>query len=177
MTKKRATLYRGEHTITFPADFRVIGVDPGCPCGYFGHPTRHCTCSSAAVRRHRRRMTIITQRDDVSVIDLNQTVGGHCNPDCRGWLPSHSDEYGMRIERCDDCAHASGTCDTYQDDNAERDAAAWVAESIIMQSTGLYVDDVIAALRGTCGGRKALAHACGGVGPEHARRGVAANHG
>ncbi len=177
MTSRSVTHVRRGVTTVFPADFRVIATAHACPCGFLGHPTRGCTCSASAVRHHRRRMAVLSRRDDVAVVDLNRTIGGHCDPDCRGWFPSHSDHRGHHIERCDECAHAAGIADRYDDDAAERDAAAWVATSIVMQSTDGDVDAAIAALRTTSTGRLALANACGGITPEQARQGVAANHG
>ncbi len=29
----------------------------GCPCGYYGDPTKHCTCSEATVSRYRQRIS------------------------------------------------------------------------------------------------------------------------
>ncbi len=176
LDRREVTHYRNcKVAAVFPADFRLIATAHACPCGFLGHPTRCCTDSASAVRRHRRRMHALASRPDVAVVDLTRTVGGHCSPECRGWCPSHSDEYGVRIERCDECAAASATSDTYHDENAEQDAAAWVASEIAQASSDPEVDRVIAALRGTSSGRAALRDACHGLTPEQAREGVALN--
>lgn len=49
-------------TVTFPARPRaVIGAMNPCPCGYYGSPnlTRSCQCSTAAIRRYRKRADVI----------------------------------------------------------------------------------------------------------------------
>ena len=34
----------------------VVAMNP-CPCGYFGHPTRSCTCAKGAVQRYLARVS------------------------------------------------------------------------------------------------------------------------
>jgi magnesium chelatase family protein len=41
----------------FPARPLVVGAVNPCPCGYFGHPRRKCSCSDEARKRYRSRLS------------------------------------------------------------------------------------------------------------------------
>jgi magnesium chelatase family protein len=46
------TLARTNMTLSFPADFILIGAMNPCPCGYFSDPTRECRCTGAIIQRY-----------------------------------------------------------------------------------------------------------------------------
>ena len=46
------TLSRAKIALTYPCSFMLIAATNPCPCGYFGHPNKQCTCSPAAVSRY-----------------------------------------------------------------------------------------------------------------------------
>lgn len=46
------TISRSSARITYPCDFQLIAAMNPCQCGYFGHPTRKCTCRSGAVAKY-----------------------------------------------------------------------------------------------------------------------------
>ncbi len=46
------TISRSSGRITYPCDFQLIAAMNPCQCGYFGHPTRKCTCRSGAVAKY-----------------------------------------------------------------------------------------------------------------------------
>lgn len=46
------TISRVSGSIDYPCKFMLIAAMNPCPCGYFGHPTRKCTCSPNSVRRY-----------------------------------------------------------------------------------------------------------------------------
>jgi magnesium chelatase family protein len=48
---------RAARTATFPARFQLVGATNPCPCGYLGHPTRACACSSDQVARYASRLS------------------------------------------------------------------------------------------------------------------------
>ena len=49
---RKVTISRAAKTLTYPAAFQLVCAMNPCPCGYFGHPTRKCTCSPGAASRH-----------------------------------------------------------------------------------------------------------------------------
>jgi magnesium chelatase family protein len=44
-------------SMTFPADFQLVGASNPCPCGYFGDYRKPCVCGEAAVLRYRRKVS------------------------------------------------------------------------------------------------------------------------
>lgn len=46
------TISRSTGRVTYPCDFQLIAAMNPCRCGYFGHPTRQCTCRSGAVAKY-----------------------------------------------------------------------------------------------------------------------------
>ncbi len=46
------TVSRVAGTLTYPCSFTLIGAMNPCPCGFFGHPTKRCTCSPTAVTKY-----------------------------------------------------------------------------------------------------------------------------
>ena len=53
----RVTLTRTAGTVSYPADILLVAAMNPCPCGYLGHPTRPCTCSPAARKRYREKIS------------------------------------------------------------------------------------------------------------------------
>jgi magnesium chelatase family protein len=54
---KVVTISRANGSITFPANFMLVGAMNPCPCGYFGDPYHACTCPPAMVSRYQRRIS------------------------------------------------------------------------------------------------------------------------
>lgn len=54
---KRITISRAKYSVEYPSAFTLIASMNPCPCGYYNHPTKECTCSPAAVHRYMGRVS------------------------------------------------------------------------------------------------------------------------
>ncbi len=43
--------------VTYPADFQLIAAMNPCPCGFYGHPQQHCTCTLEQIKRYRSKVS------------------------------------------------------------------------------------------------------------------------
>ncbi len=51
------TVSRVNGKYTYPCSFMLIAAMNPCPCGYYTHPTRECTCSPNKVKRYLNRVS------------------------------------------------------------------------------------------------------------------------
>ncbi|KPK47063.1 MAG: magnesium chelatase [Dehalococcoidia bacterium SM23_28_2] len=51
------TVSRAQGNVTFPANFMLVGAMNPCPCGFWGDPTKECTCSPSTIIRYQKRMS------------------------------------------------------------------------------------------------------------------------
>lgn len=51
------TISRVGGTVSYSCSVMFVAAMNPCPCGYFGHPTRRCTCSAHAVSRYLSRIS------------------------------------------------------------------------------------------------------------------------
>jgi magnesium chelatase family protein len=54
---KVVTISRALGSVTFPANFMLVGAMNPCPCGYYNHPFKACTCAPALVSRYQKRIS------------------------------------------------------------------------------------------------------------------------
>jgi len=57
MEDKFVTISRAQGSVTFPANFMLVGAMNPCPCGYYGDPFKECTCSHSLVSRYQKRIS------------------------------------------------------------------------------------------------------------------------
>lgn len=51
------TISRAMGRLTYPCSFTLIAAMNPCPCGFYNHPVRQCTCSEDAVHRYLSRIS------------------------------------------------------------------------------------------------------------------------
>jgi magnesium chelatase family protein len=57
MEERRVSISRAKVSIDFPASFMLIASMNPCPCGYFNHPEKECTCSPMVVQRYLNKIS------------------------------------------------------------------------------------------------------------------------
>ena len=83
------TVSRTTGSATFPCNIMLIAAMNPCPCGYFGHPARACTCSQFAIDRYLQKISgPLLDRIDLHVEvmpveydDIAGSTDGECSAD------------------------------------------------------------------------------------------------
>lgn len=57
MEERRVTISRARIALDFPASFMLVASMNPCPCGYFNHPERECTCPPGAVQKYLNKVS------------------------------------------------------------------------------------------------------------------------
>ena len=52
MEERKVTISRAKVALDFPASFMLIASMNPCPCGYFNHPERECSCGPGVVQKY-----------------------------------------------------------------------------------------------------------------------------
>ncbi len=53
----RITITRTGGSVSYPSNLMVVAAMNPCPCGYYGHPSKQCTCTEAARKRYRDKVS------------------------------------------------------------------------------------------------------------------------
>lgn len=51
------SISRARYSVNYPAGFMLVASMNPCPCGYYNHPTKACTCAPGAVSRYLSRIS------------------------------------------------------------------------------------------------------------------------
>lgn len=51
------SISRARYSIDYPAGFMLVASMNPCPCGYYNHPTKECTCPPGAVQKYLGRIS------------------------------------------------------------------------------------------------------------------------
>jgi magnesium chelatase family protein len=54
---KAITISRARGSLTFPANFMLVGAMNPCPCGYYGDPVKECKCSPGEISRYQKKLS------------------------------------------------------------------------------------------------------------------------
>ncbi len=54
---RQITIIRASGRVQFPCSFMLVGAMNPCPCGYYGHPTRACTCKKTEIKEYLSRIS------------------------------------------------------------------------------------------------------------------------
>ena len=82
---------RAAGSATYPSRFQLVAAMNPCKCGYYGHPTRPCTCSPSAVRQYRSRVSgplldridLCVEMDPVAFDELHTSSPAESSADLR----------------------------------------------------------------------------------------------
>ena len=57
LEERRVTISRARISIEFPANFMLVASMNPCPCGYFNHPEKECTCVPGTVQKYLNKIS------------------------------------------------------------------------------------------------------------------------
>ncbi|MFT3933235.1 MAG: YifB family Mg chelatase-like AAA ATPase [Chitinophagaceae bacterium] len=57
MEERKVTISRAKVALDFPASFMLIASMNPCPCGYYNHPEKDCTCPPGAVQKYLNKIS------------------------------------------------------------------------------------------------------------------------
>ncbi|MDE6340159.1 MAG: YifB family Mg chelatase-like AAA ATPase [Muribaculaceae bacterium] len=62
------TVARAKYTVNYPASFMLVASMNPCPCGYYGHPTKACSCTPGQVTKYMNKISgPLLDRIDIQV--------------------------------------------------------------------------------------------------------------
>lgn len=54
---RKITIARAKNTVVYPSSIMLVASMNPCPCGYYSHPTRDCTCTAMQVQKYLGRIS------------------------------------------------------------------------------------------------------------------------
>lgn len=77
MEERKVTISRAKIALDFPASFMLIASMNPCPCGYFNHPEKACSCAPGVVQKYLNKVSgpLLDRIDlhvEVTPVDFNQ---------------------------------------------------------------------------------------------------------
>ena len=53
----KIVISRAKTSVTYPAQFMLVGAMNPCPCGFLGDVEKHCTCTEVQIQRYKSRLS------------------------------------------------------------------------------------------------------------------------
>ncbi len=80
MEERRVTISRAKLAVDFPASFMLIASMNPCPCGYYNHPEKECSCPPGAVQKYLNKVSgpLLDRIDlhvEVTPVAFNELTG------------------------------------------------------------------------------------------------------
>jgi len=80
---RTVTISRVKGSVSFPANFMLVGAMNPCPCGYYNDPVKSCTCTPYAIARYQQKMSgPFNDRIDIFVnapcVDYEKLTSNRC---------------------------------------------------------------------------------------------------
>ena len=74
------TISRARYSVDYPANFMLITSMNPCPCGYYNHPSKECSCSEGNVQRYMSKISgPLLDRIDIHIevvpVELDKITG------------------------------------------------------------------------------------------------------
>ncbi len=57
LEERRVTISRAKISVEYPANFMLVASMNPCPCGYFNHPDKECTCAPGTVQKYLNKIS------------------------------------------------------------------------------------------------------------------------
>lgn len=88
---RHISVSRARYQVDYPASFMLVASMNPCPCGYYNHPTKACTCAPGAVQKYLGRISgPLLDRIDIQIEimpvpfeELSQRATGESSADIR----------------------------------------------------------------------------------------------
>lgn len=99
---REITVSRSRYTVTYPANFMLVAAMNPCPCGFYNHPGKECTCSPGAVTKYMARLSgplldRIDMHVEVSPVPLQDITSAS--------QPERSADIRLRVDRARQLQH------------------------------------------------------------------------